>query len=305
MTRIFAVAGVAMLLVAGGFWLAQRQEDPSFMAPPKPATLEEASNAPGPEAEFATLAGFEALAPLSEQPVQSFEAAQEVLEPGANYRALLITSAGGLVIDLFEDRTPATVNNFVFLALHRYFEGIVFHRVLEDFMAQTGDPTGTGRGGPGYAFADEIVPDLSHDGKGVVSMANAGPDTNGSQFFITFAATPWLDGRHTVFGRVIEGVEVLDRLTRIDPESPNAIVGPLDSLATLAEQGVQLEGEPAEPVESYLVDSLGAMPSMGQTFRIDGYTGVVGRVDGAEAVGFFFKPDHLEQVLIFRSGAAE
>jgi cyclophilin family peptidyl-prolyl cis-trans isomerase len=147
-----------------------------------------------------------------------FERAEEVLEPGTDYKAEIVTNKGRIVVDLFQDRAPVTVNNFVFLALQRYFDGIVFHRVLEDFMAQTGDPTGTGTGGPGYRFADEIVSELKHDGKGVLSMANAGPGTNGSQFFITFTATPWLDGRHTVFGRVIEGAEVLDQLTRVDPQ---------------------------------------------------------------------------------------
>jgi cyclophilin family peptidyl-prolyl cis-trans isomerase len=147
----------------------------------------------------------------------SFTGAEQVLEPGADYRALLETSKGDVVIDLFEQQAPRTVNNFVFLAVNRYYDGVPFHRVLEDFMAQTGDPTGTGRGGPGYTFADEIAADLKHDEPGTVSMANAGPDTNGSQFFITFQPTPWLDGRHAVFGRVIEGAEVLDALQRIDP----------------------------------------------------------------------------------------
>jgi cyclophilin family peptidyl-prolyl cis-trans isomerase len=146
-----------------------------------------------------------------------FSAADEVLEAGKDYRAEIVTNRGRIVVDLFQDETPATVNNFVFLALQRYYDGIVFHRVLEDFMAQTGDPTGTGTGGPGYRFGDEIVPGLGHDGKGVLSMANAGPGTNGSQFFITFTATPWLDGKHTVFGRVIDGASVLDAITRVDP----------------------------------------------------------------------------------------
>ena len=124
------------------------------------------------------------------------------------------------MLELFQDGAPTTVNNFVYLALHRFYDGVVFHRVLDGFMAQTGDPTGSGRGGPGYTFDDEFGPGLSHDGKGVLSMANAGPGTNGSQFFITFDATPWLDGRHAVFGRVLEGEEVLDALTRIDPGRP-------------------------------------------------------------------------------------
>jgi cyclophilin family peptidyl-prolyl cis-trans isomerase len=163
-----------------------------------------------------TLSGYEPVPATSDRTTR-FSAPAEVLEPGKDYRAEIVTNRGRLVVDLFQDETPKTVNNFVFLALQRYYDGIVFHRVLEDFMAQTGDPTGTGTGGPGYQFGDEIVPGLSHDTKGVLSMANAGPGTNGSQFFITFTATPWLDGKHTVFGRVIEGLEVLDAITRVDP----------------------------------------------------------------------------------------
>jgi cyclophilin family peptidyl-prolyl cis-trans isomerase len=167
------------------------------------------------------LSGYTPLTPAAERRTR-FERAEEVLEAGADYRAEIVTSKGRMVVDLFQDRTPVTVNNFVFLALQGYYDGIVFHRVLEDFMAQTGDPTGTGTGGPGYRFDDEFVPDLKHDGAGTLSMANAGPRTNGSQFFITFTATPWLDGRHSVFGRVIDGLEVLDALTRIDPQRRGA-----------------------------------------------------------------------------------
>lgn len=150
----------------------------------------------------------------------SFDAPEKVTEVGADYRAVIETTSGTLIVDLFQDLAPSTVNNFVFLASNRYYDGVPFHRVLDDFMAQTGDPTGTGRGDPGYKFADEFHPELSHDGPGVLSMANSGPDTNGSQFFITFKATPWLDGKHTVFGRVIEGENVLNALTRIDPARP-------------------------------------------------------------------------------------
>ena len=150
----------------------------------------------------------------------TFDAPQKVTEVGTDYRAVIETTAGTLIADLFQDRAPTTVNNFVFLALNRYYDGVPFHRVLDDFMAQTGDPTGTGTGGPGYTFDDELDPESSHDGPGVLSMANAGPGTNGSQFFVTFKATPWLDGKHSVFGRVIEGEETLDALTRIDPGNP-------------------------------------------------------------------------------------
>ncbi|HEX7004641.1 MAG TPA: peptidylprolyl isomerase [Trueperaceae bacterium] len=158
--------------------------------------------------------------PRSEERTTRFRAADEVIEKGHDYRAVISTNKGEMVVDLFQDRVPRTVNNFVFLALNNYYDGVPFHRVLEDFMAQTGDPTGTGRGGPGYTFRDEIDPGLKHDARGTLSMANAGPDTNGSQFFITFGATPWLDGRHAVFGRVIDGDEVLDKLKRVDPSRP-------------------------------------------------------------------------------------
>jgi cyclophilin family peptidyl-prolyl cis-trans isomerase len=167
--------------------------------------------------------GYQQVPHLSDARVVEFAAAKHVLEPGHDYRALVETDRGAMVVDLEQDKTPNTVNNFVFLALHRYYDGVVFHRVLEDFMAQTGDPTGTGRGGPGYRFADEFHADLRHDEPGTLSMANSGPGTNGSQIFITFGATPWLDGKHAVFGRIVEGVEVLDALTRIDPQRPSGV----------------------------------------------------------------------------------
>jgi cyclophilin family peptidyl-prolyl cis-trans isomerase len=167
--------------------------------------------------------GYTKLEPLSNERKTQFGKAEQVLEKGKDYRAVVETSKGTMILDLYQDKTPMTVNNFVFLARNKYYDGIVFHRVLEGFMAQTGDPTGSGRGGPGYKFGDETNTNLSHNAKGILSMANAGPGTNGSQFFITFGATPHLDGRHTVFGKVIEGVEVLDKLTRIDPSHPSGI----------------------------------------------------------------------------------
>lgn len=118
------------------------------------------------------------------------------------------TTAGDILVDLYAKEAPKTVANFVKLAQKGFYDGIVFHRVIPDFMIQTGDPEGTGRGGPGYQFADEFSPNLKHDGPGVLSMANSGPNTNGSQFFITVAATPWLDGRHSVFGKVTQGMEI-------------------------------------------------------------------------------------------------
>lgn len=122
-----------------------------------------------------------------------------------------------IVIRLAADKAPITVNNFVFLAREGFYDGVTFHRVIPGFMAQTGDPTGSGSGGPGYRFADEFHPDLRHEGPGILSMANAGPGTNGSQFFITFGATPHLDNRHAVFGKVTEGMDVVLAIRERDP----------------------------------------------------------------------------------------
>jgi cyclophilin family peptidyl-prolyl cis-trans isomerase len=133
------------------------------------------------------------------------------------YSATLSTEKGDIVLELFADKTPRTVNNFVFLARQGFYDGTIFHRVISDFMAQGGDPTGTGSGGPGYRFADEFHSSLRHDKPGVLSMANAGPGTNGSQFFITHIPTPWLDKKHSVFGQVIQGMEVLLSIPARDP----------------------------------------------------------------------------------------
>lgn len=137
-----------------------------------------------------------------------------------DYTATLHTENGDIVLQLYADKTPTTVNNFVFLAREGYYDGTIFHRVIKDFMAQGGDPTGTGRGGPGYMFADEFHPKLRHNQPGILSMANAGPRTNGSQFFITHVPTPWLDNKHTVFGQVVKGLDVLFSIPPRDPQKP-------------------------------------------------------------------------------------
>ncbi len=141
-----------------------------------------------------------------------------VIDPKKKYQATIVMDRGSIVIELFADKAPKTVNNFVFLAREGFYDGVTFHRVIADFMAQGGDPTGTGTGGPGYKFGDEFHPSLKHTGEGILSMANAGPNTNGSQFFITFVATPWLDGKHSVFGRVVKGMEVLKAIAPRDPQ---------------------------------------------------------------------------------------
>lgn len=144
------------------------------------------------------------------------------IDPAKKYTARMETDNGTMVIELFADKTPVTVNSFVFLAREGFYDGVIFHRVIANFMAQGGDPTGTGRGGPGYRFQDEFHPSLKHDKRGVLSMANAGPNTNGSQFFITHGPTPHLDNRHSVFGQVIEGEDVLMSIPERDPNNVNA-----------------------------------------------------------------------------------
>lgn len=130
--------------------------------------------------------------------------------------AKIETPRGTIKLELFADKTPKTVANFEKLAKSGFYDGLNFHRVIADFMIQGGCPNGTGTGGPGYTFEDEFDPSLKHDGPGTLSMANAGPNTNGSQFFITHVACPWLDGKHTVFGKVLEGQDVVDAIRQGD-----------------------------------------------------------------------------------------
>jgi cyclophilin family peptidyl-prolyl cis-trans isomerase len=153
-----------------------------------------------------------------------------------SYEAVIRMADGGeMRLRLFDDEAPQTVNNFVFLANEGFYDGTTFHRVLENFMAQAGDPTGTGGGGPGYSFADETDNGLSFERRGLLAMANAGPNTNGSQFFITFVPTPHLDGGHTIFGELIEGDEVLSNISLRDPASASATGDVIDSI-TIFEQ---------------------------------------------------------------------
>jgi peptidyl-prolyl cis-trans isomerase B (cyclophilin B) len=138
------------------------------------------------------------------------------IDADQKYYVSIETNRGTIELELYPQHAPQTVNNFVFLAKEGFYDGVKFHRVIDDFMIQTGDPTGTGRGGPGYRFADECKGNpLKHE-RGVISMANAGPDTNGSQFFITHVPTPHLDGRHTVFGKVMKGQDVVDAIQQGD-----------------------------------------------------------------------------------------
>jgi cyclophilin family peptidyl-prolyl cis-trans isomerase len=139
------------------------------------------------------------------------------LDASKQYLATIHTEKGDIVIQLYADKAPLAVNSFIFLARNGWFDGVTFHRVLPGFVAQAGDPSGTGRGGPGYVFRNEVSPDLKYDRPGMVGMANSGPDTNGSQFFITYAPAAQLDGQYTIFGQVIQGMDVVESLTPRDP----------------------------------------------------------------------------------------
>lgn len=145
------------------------------------------------------------------------------LEENEMLVAKFSTTMGDFEIQLHPDKTPKTVENFVGLALKNYYDGIIFHRIIAEFMIQGGDPTGTGTGGESYfggSFEDEFHNDLTHNGPGILSMANAGPGTNGSQFFITLIPTPWLDGKHSVFGQVISGLDIIENIGNVDTSKP-------------------------------------------------------------------------------------
>jgi cyclophilin family peptidyl-prolyl cis-trans isomerase len=170
---------------------------------------------------------------MAPQPKQWSKPPEMTIDPAKTYSAVLHTEKGDITIQFYADKVPNTVNNFVFLARQGFYDGTIFHRVIADFMAQGGDPTGTGRGGPGYQFKDEFNPKLRHSQPGVMSMANAGPNTNGSQFFITYAATLWLDNKHSVFGQVVQGMDVLLAIPPRDPQrvdKPGVKINSIDIL---------------------------------------------------------------------------
>ncbi len=165
-----------------------------------------------------------------------------MIDAEKDYGVILKTNFGDIKLDLFEADAPMTVNNFVFLANDDFYDGTIFHRVIDNFMIQGGDPEGTGRGGPGYRFADETQGNPNRHEAFTLSMANAGPNTNGSQFFITDVSTPHLDGRHTVFGRVLEGKDVVQEITnvRVQPGSNR----PTQDIV-IEDVVVLVDGEPA------------------------------------------------------------
>jgi peptidylprolyl isomerase len=198
---VLIVAGIAWLVWSGG-----------------------RSNAQTPSLPEGTLEQYNAEPPMA-------------IDVSKQYFATFKLAKGGeFIVELFDDQAPKTVNNFVFLARNGFYDGTTFHRVLDGFMAQGGDPTGTGGGGPGYQFEDEISPELAFDRAGLLAMANSGPNTNGSQFFITYDATPHLNGLHTIFGEVIEGMDVVEGITRRNPDLNPDFQGDAIETITITEE---------------------------------------------------------------------
>jgi len=179
---------------------------------------------------FEDLAGIVEFFLLEER--QYDDCPPQVIDPEKEYQATIHTEAGDIVIELFADRAPLAVNNFVFLAQEGWYDNVTFHRVIPGFVAQAGDPSGTGLGGPGYQYVNETHADLVFDGPGILAMANRGPDTNMSQFFITYDSASQLDGSYTIFGRVISGMEIVDDITPRDPSQGGGLP-PGDKIITI------------------------------------------------------------------------
>ena len=213
--RMIQIIGgvVLVLIVIGIVWLVWSGGRSNETALPTEIPLEGTSAAP-------------------EEVVQQYDAAPPMtIDASKQYFATFQLANGGeFVVQLFPDKAPVTVNSFVYLAQNGFYDGTTFHRVLDGFMAQGGDPTGTGMGGPGYQFEDEFS-DLTFDKPGLLAMANSGPNSNGSQFFITYVPTPHLNGLHTIFGEVIEGMDVVNSITRRDPDQAPDFEG--DAIATI------------------------------------------------------------------------
>ncbi|MGC9394980.1 MAG: peptidylprolyl isomerase [Anaerolineae bacterium] len=206
---IVGVVGIVVVLILILTLILNQGKSATPEATPEPTAVAETSSSANPDMPTNPVSrnGMYAAAPAM------------TIDPTKQYIATIETEKGNIVAELYADKAPLTVNNFVFLAREGYYDNTTFHRVIEDFMAQAGDPSGTGMGGPGYQFADEFDADLTFDGPGILAMANAGANTNGSQFFITFAATPWLNGHHTIFGKVTEGMDVLFSVNLRDPQT--------------------------------------------------------------------------------------
>lgn len=198
------------------------------------------ANEPQTVAEPTNVVDAEVVPPAAAPPqasIKQYDAPPPMtIDAEKKYFATFEMETGGtFVVELYPDKSPITVNSFVFLAREGFFDGVTFHRVLEGFMAQGGDPTGTGGGGPGYRFVNEDS-DLTFDKAGVVAMANAGRDTNGSQFFITFGPAEFLNGGYTIFGQVVEGMDVVNGITRRDPDMNPTFTGDVIKSVTITEE---------------------------------------------------------------------
>ena len=215
--KVYGILGLLLMVLLSACGSAATPKAAPTSALADVITAEATTPAPQPETPQATAPDM-ADDPAARNDMYAAPPAMQI-DPQKTYVATIETERGNIVLELHADKVPATVNNFVFLAREGFYDNTTFHRVIPGFMAQGGDPTGSGMGGPGYRFADEFDPSLAHDRVGVLSMANAGPGTNGSQFFITFTPTPWLDDRHSVFGHVIDGLDVLFALRERDPQT--------------------------------------------------------------------------------------
>jgi cyclophilin family peptidyl-prolyl cis-trans isomerase len=207
--RTIQIVGIVVLvlIVAGLTWLLRPEPSPPVAEVPTGETL-----------------FYDAPPPMT-------------IDVSKRYLATFKMAKGGeFVAELFDDQAPKTVNNFVFLARQGYYNGTTFHRVIDGFMAQGGDPTGTGMGGPGYQFEDEFSDELTFDRAGLLAMANSGPNTNGSQFFITYGPTPHLNGLHTIFGEIIEGMDAVNGITRRDPQQNPSSEGDVIETITITEE---------------------------------------------------------------------
>lgn len=216
--RTIQYAGLGLILVVVALIAWQN------ISKPKPASTSSGAEAVDSSAACAPFESIAAAEQYASAPPQSIDETKQYF---ANFT---MANGGTFVVELYPTKAPITVNSFVFLACKNYFDGVTFHRVLDGFMAQGGDPTGSGMGGPGYEFVNENS-DLTFDKAGVMAMANAGPDTNGSQFFITFAAADFLNGGYTIFGQVTEGMDVVNGITRRDPQQNPSFIG--DAIASV------------------------------------------------------------------------
>ncbi len=220
-TRVIGLGVIIIVVLLLGYMFLNngRFEQPDFpVSTLPPVTNEPVESVATPEPEVSESAfSYDSYPPMA-------------LDLEKKYSATFkLVKGGEFVVQLFADKAPLTVNSFVFLAREGFYDGLIFHRVIDGFMAQGGDPTGTGSGGPGYSFADEFDSSLTFDKPGLLAMANSGPATNGSQFFITFAPTEWLNNKHTIFGEVVEGMDVVNAITRREPGS----VTPGDAIETI------------------------------------------------------------------------